>query len=35
MITQIPNGDLLVGAGDGTIAKICYKDMKLKSENKV
>jgi len=24
-----------VGAGDGTVAKICYKDMKLKSENKV
>jgi len=35
VITQIPNGDLLVGAGDGTVAKICYKDMKLKSENKV
>lgn len=35
VISQIPNGDLLVGAGDGTVAKICYKDMKLKSENKV
>jgi WD40 repeat protein len=34
-ITQIPNGDLLIGSGDGTVAKIGFKDMKVKSENKV
>lgn len=34
-ITQIPNGDIMVGAGDGTVAKIGFKDMKVKSENKV
>ena len=34
-ITQILNGDLLIGAGDGTIAKINIKDMTIKSEVKV
>jgi len=34
-ITQLPNGDIMVGAGDGTIAKIGYKDMKLKAEAQV
>lgn len=31
-ITQIPNGDILVGAGDGTVAKISFKDMRMKAE---
>lgn len=35
VITQIPNGDIMVGAGDGTVAKIAYQDMRLKSESKV
>ena len=34
-ITQLPNGDVMIGAGDGTIAKIGYKDMKLKAEAQV
>lgn len=31
----LQNGDLLVGAGDGTVAKIGFKDMIVKSEAKV
>lgn len=34
-ISQIPNGDILVGSGDGTVAKIGLKDMKVKAEDKV
>lgn len=34
-ITQIPNGDILVGAGDGTIGKIGFKDMRMKGEAQV
>lgn len=34
-ITQIPNGDILVGAGDGTVGKIGFKDMITKAEAKV
>lgn len=34
-ITFIANGDLMVGAGDGSIAKINVKDMLIKSEAKV
>ncbi len=30
-ISQLPNGDLLVGAGDGSIGKIGFQDMKVKS----
>lgn len=30
-INTLPNGDLLVGAGDGTIAKVGGKDFKIKS----
>lgn len=35
VITQIPNGDIMVGSGDGTVAKIAFKDMRLKSESKI
>jgi hypothetical protein len=31
----LSNGDLIVGAGDGTVAKIGAKDMLIKSEAKV
>jgi len=34
-ITQIPNGDILVGSGDGTVGKIGFKDMITKAEAKV
>lgn len=34
-ISLLQNGDLLVGAGDGTAAKIGFKDMQVKSEAKV
>jgi WD40 repeat protein len=34
-IELLPNGDILVGAGDGVIAKVGLKDMKLKAESKV
>jgi len=34
-ITFVANGDLLVGAGDGSISKISVKDMLIKSEAKV
>ena len=34
-ITQLPNGDIMVGSGDGTIAKVGYKDMKIKAEAQV
>jgi cilia- and flagella-associated protein 52 len=32
-VNLLSNGDLLIGAGDGTIAKIGYKDMLIKSES--
>ena len=31
-VNLLSNGDLIVGAGDGTVAKIGYKDMLIKSE---
>lgn len=34
-VNLLGNGDLLVGAGDGTVAKIGFKDMLIKSEAKV
>lgn len=34
-ITQLPHGDIMVGAGDGTIAKIGCKDMKVIAEAQV
>lgn len=34
-VTLLANGDLIVGAGDGSIAKIGVKDMLVKSEAKV
>lgn len=35
VINLLKNGDLLVGAGDGTIAKVTVKDMLVKSEAQV
>lgn len=32
---MLPNSDLLVGTGEGTLAKIGYSDLKVKSETKV
>jgi hypothetical protein len=34
-VNLLANGDLLIGAGDGTLAKIAAKDMQVKSEAKV
>lgn len=34
-ITQILNEDLIIGTGDGTIAKIGIKDMQVKAQGKV
>jgi WD40 repeat protein len=34
-INQLANGDILVGAGDGCVAKIGFKDFTIKSEAKV
>lgn len=30
-IGLLPNGDIIVGAGDGTLAKLSIQDMKIKS----
>jgi len=27
----LPNGDIIVGAGDGTLAKLSIQDMKIKA----
>ena len=34
-IKILPNSDLIVGTGDGTIAKIGYSNMKIKAESKL
>ncbi len=34
-LNMLPNGDLLVGAGDGTLARVGGSDMKVKKEAKV
>lgn len=34
-IDLLPNGDILVGSGDGTVAKVGLKDMKVKAESKL
>ena len=34
-ISMILNGDILVGCGDGTIAKICNKTMQIKNQTKL
>jgi len=31
----LPNGDLIIGAGDGTLAKISIQTMKVKKRTKV
>ena len=35
MVSILPNADLLIGAGDGTIAKISSGNMVVKSQAKV
>ena len=35
VITQIPNGDILVGSGDGSVGKIAFKDLRMKAEAKI
>ena len=30
-LTTLPNGDLIVGTGEGVLAKIGYFDMKIKA----
>ena len=34
-IKMLPNSDLLLGTGDGLLAKIGYSDLKVKAESKV
>jgi WD40 repeat protein len=34
-VTLLSNGDIIIGAGDGTVAKIGYKDMLVKSKTTV
>ena len=34
-IKMLPNSDILVGAGDGTISKIGFSNMKIKGEIKI
>ena len=34
-IKMLPNSDILVGAGDGTISKIGFSNMKIKGETKI
>lgn len=34
-ISSLPNGDILVGTGEGVVAKIGYFELKIKSESKI
>lgn len=34
-IKLLPNSDILVGTGDGTIAKLGYRDLKIKAQSKI
>jgi len=34
-IKMLPNSDIIIGAGDGTIAKIGFSNMMIKSESKL
>lgn len=34
-IKLLPNSDIIIGAGDGAIAKIGYSDFKIKKESKL
>ena len=34
-INTLPNGDLVVGTGEGVLAKIGYNEMKIKAESKI
>jgi hypothetical protein len=35
VIKMLPNGDLVVGTGEGLLAKVGYSDMKIKAEAKL
>lgn len=35
LLKMLPNSDLIVGTGDGLLAKVGYSDMKIKCETKV
>lgn len=35
VIKMLPNGDLVVGTGEGLLAKVGYSDMKVKAEAKL
>lgn len=32
---MLPNSDLIVGTGEGVLAKVGYSDMKIKAESKL
>lgn len=34
-IKLLPNSDILVGSGDGTIAKLDYRNLKIKAQSKI
>jgi hypothetical protein len=34
-IKLLPNSDILIGTGDGTIAKLGFRDMKIKAQSKI
>jgi hypothetical protein len=34
-IKLLPNSDIIVGSGDGTIAKIGFSDLKIKAQSKI
>jgi hypothetical protein len=35
VLKMLPNNDILVGTGDGVLAKVGYSDMKVKTETKL
>lgn len=34
-IKLLPNSDILIGAGDGTIAKVGFSDLRIKAQSKI
>jgi hypothetical protein len=35
VIKQLPNSDIIVGTGEGVVAKLGFSDLKIKAETKV
>ena len=35
VIKMLPNSDLIIGTGEGLLAKVGYSDMKIKAESKL